>query len=154
MSSRCAFSPAASRSRRPAGRCSPAWTRASSPASRRAPPSSHVVLRLGLEAAGNTLQRGQINDAPDDGGEAFAEVIVRSGRERFSAAVVRELFLRLQEAQVSRLIARLKLAGEAEKDGQGGKLARLYAVRHRLRDAIRARRPWTTTSPTKSRKTL
>jgi hypothetical protein len=98
----------------------------------------HVVLRLGLETAGDTLQTGQINDAPDGDGEAFAEVIVRSGRERFSAAVVRELFLRLQEAQVSRLIARLKLAGEAEKDGQGGELARLYAVRHRLRDAIRA----------------
>jgi hypothetical protein len=66
-------------------------------------------------------------------------VIVRSGRERFSAAVVRELFLRLQEAQVGRLIARLKLTGEAEEDGQqGAELARLYAVRHRLRDAIRA----------------
>ena len=98
-----------------------------------------VVLRLALETAGNTLQRGQIIDAPDDGAEAFAEVIVRSGRERFSEAVVRELFLRLQEAQVSRLIARLKLTGEAGKDGQeSGELARLYAVRHRLRDAIRA----------------
>jgi len=97
-----------------------------------------VMLRLGLETAGNTLQRGQIIDAPGDG-EVFAEVIVRSGRERFSAAVVRELFLRLQEAQVSRLIARLKLMGEAEMDGeQGGELARLYEVRHRLRDAIRA----------------
>ena len=97
-----------------------------------------VMLRLGLETVGNTLQSGQIIDAPDDG-EAFAEVIVRSGRERFSAAVVRELFLRLQEAQVSRLVARLKVIGEADEDGQqGAELARLYAVRHRLRDAIRA----------------
>jgi DNA primase len=98
-----------------------------------------VMLRLGLETAGNTLQEAQIGDAPGDEGEAFAEVMVRSARERFSAAVVRELFLRLQEAQVSRLIARFKLTGEAEEDGQqGGELARLYAVRHRLRDAIRA----------------
>jgi DNA primase len=98
-----------------------------------------VMTRLGLEIAGNTLQKGQILDASGEDGEAFAEVIVRSGRERFSAAVVRELFLRLQEAQVGRLIARLKLTGEAEEDGQqGAELARLYAVRHRLRDAIRA----------------
>jgi DNA primase len=98
-----------------------------------------VMVRLGLETVGNTLQGGQIIDARDDDGEAFAEVVVGSGRERFSAAVVLELFLRLQEAQVSRLIARLKLSGDAEHGGQQGEeLARLYAVRHRLRDAIRA----------------
>jgi DNA primase len=78
-------------------------------------------------------------DAADDGGEAFAEVVVRAGRERFSSAVVRELFLRLQEAHVGRLIARLKLGGEAVSDErQREELARLYGVRQRLREAIRA----------------
>ena len=71
---------------------------------------ARVKARLALEAAGNTLQT-----ADGSGGsrttarEAFAEVIVRAGRERFTATVVEELFLRLQEAQVSRLIARLKV---------------------------------------------
>ncbi len=97
-----------------------------------------VKARLGVETAGDTLQGAQ-NSGASDGGEAFAEVIVRSGRERFSAAVVRELFLRLQEAQASRLIARLKLTGEDADDGQQDEeLARLYAVRRQLRDAIRA----------------
>ncbi len=97
-----------------------------------------VTARLGVETAGDTLQ-GEQNSGASDGGEAFAEVIVRSGRERFSAAVVRELFLRLQEAQASRLIARLKLTGEDADDGQQDEeLGRLYAVRRQLRDAIRA----------------
>ena len=39
--------------------------------------------------------------------------IVRAGRERFTATVVDELFLRLQEAQVGRLIARLKVTMQA-----------------------------------------
>ena len=98
-----------------------------------------VKARLGVETAGDTLQ-GEQNSGASDGGEAFAEVIVRSGRERFSAAVVRELFLRLQEARASRLIARLKLTGEDAEDGQqqDEELARLNAVRRQLRDAIRA----------------
>ena len=87
--------------------------------------------------AGHTEHEGA--SAVDDRGEAFAEVVVRAGSERFNAAVVRELFLRLQEAKVSRLIARLKQRGEGDADEErGAELARLYTVRHSLREAIRA----------------
>ncbi len=95
-----------------------------------------VKVRLEAAEAGNILQIAENGDADDD--EAFAEVVVRAGRERFSTTVVHELFLRLQEAGVGRLIARLKLAGQAEEDGQQSEeLARLYSVRQRLREAIR-----------------
>jgi DNA primase len=77
--------------------------------------------------------------AADEGAEAFAEVIVRAGRERFTATVVRELFLRLQEAQASRLIARLKATMKGDDTGmQGAELARWEGVRRRLREALRA----------------
>jgi DNA primase len=98
-----------------------------------------VKTRLDADDAGNTLQTAENSGAGDDAGEVLAEVVVRAGRERFTEAVVDELFLRLQEAQVGRLIARLKLAAEADDTGtQGRKLAELEAVRRRLREAIRA----------------
>lgn len=95
-----------------------------------------VKARLEAAEAGNILQIAENGDAGED--EAFAEVVVTAGRDRFSAAVVYELFLRLQEAGVSRLITKLKAAGEAAEDGrQGDELAELYSVRQRLREAIR-----------------
>ena len=61
------------------------------------------------------------------------------GRERYTVTVVDELFLRLQEAQVGRLIARLKAAAGTDETGtRETKLAELEAVRRRLRDAIRS----------------
>jgi DNA primase len=77
--------------------------------------------------------------AADEGAEAFAEVIVRAGRERFTATVVKELFLRLQEAQASRFIARLKATMKGDDTGtQGAELARWEGVRRSLREALRA----------------
>ena len=97
-----------------------------------------VRERLEVGGAGNTEHTAERDDAGDEN-EAFAEVVVRAGRERFSSAVVRELFLRLQEAKVSRLIARLKATGAAAGgDDRAGELAQLYSVRHSLREAIRA----------------
>jgi DNA primase len=98
-----------------------------------------VKTRLAAEEAGNTLQSAEDQGPAGDGAEAFAEVIVRAGRERFTATVVEELFLRLQEAQVSRLIARLKVTMKSDETGrQGEELARLESVRRSLRDALRA----------------
>ncbi len=89
--------------------------------------------------AGNTPQAVEEAEAGGDGEEAFAEVIVRAGRERFTAPVVEELFLRLQEAQVSRLITRLKVTMKSDDSGrQGEELARLETVRRSLREALRA----------------
>jgi len=104
----------------------------------------HVVRRrLEREGAGNTLQtaekEGSGADVSADGGEVLAEVIVRAGRERFSDTVVEELFLRLQEAQVVRLIAKLKAAARTDDTGtKGEKLVQMEAVRRRLQEAIRA----------------
>ena len=102
-----------------------------------------VKQRLEREGAGNTLQtaekEGIEDSAADGGGEVLAEVVVRAGRERFTATVVDELFLRLQEAQVSRLIAKLKTAVRSDDTGKKGeRLAQLEAVRRRLQEAIRA----------------
>jgi DNA primase len=97
-----------------------------------------VKARLEAQSAGNVVQEGEKADIAGGGDEAFAEVVLRSGNERFSTAVTQELFLRLQEAQVSRLIARLKQEGPDVRGLQNEELVRLYAVRRRLRDAIRA----------------
>jgi DNA primase len=100
---------------------------------------ARVKARLAADDAGNILQHAE-NDGPgDEGAEVFAEVVVRAGRERFTPTVVEELFLRLQEAQVSRLIARLKATMQSDDSGrQGEELARLESVRRRLREALRA----------------
>ena len=100
---------------------------------------SRVMARLAAGDAGNTLRTSEEQASAGEGDEAFAEVIVRAGRERFTANVVEELFLRLQEAQVSRLIARLKVTMKADESGeQGEELARFEAVRRSLREALRA----------------
>ena len=94
---------------------------------------------MAADEAGNTLQSAGIGRPPDAGEEVVAEVIVRAGRERFTQTVVEELFLRLQEAQVGRLIARLKATMKTDDSGrQGEELARLEAVRRSLREALRA----------------
>ena len=98
-----------------------------------------VKARLVAGADGNTPPSADDQAAADEGGEAFAEVIVRAGRERFTATVVEELFLRLQEAQVGRLVARLKATMKADdSERQGEELARLEGVRRSLREALRA----------------
>ncbi len=99
-----------------------------------------VKQRLAAETAGNTLQTtAEAGGSDGDGDEAFAEAVVRAGRERFTAAVVEELFLRLQEAQVSRIIARLKVVMRTDESGkQSAELARFTAARRTLRDALRA----------------
>ena len=98
-----------------------------------------VKARLAADGDGNTPPSADDQAVADDGAEAFAEVIVRAGRERFTATVVEELFLRLQEAQVGRLMARLKVTMRSDDTGkQGEELARLEGVRRSLREALRA----------------
>ncbi len=98
-----------------------------------------VKARLAADEAGNTLQNAENEASAGDGAEVFAEVVVRTGRERFTPNVVEELFVRLQEAQVGRLIGRLKVTMKTDDTGrQGEELARLEAVRRSLREALRA----------------
>jgi DNA primase len=98
-----------------------------------------VKSRLAVPEAGNTLQNPSDGEAEDDGGAVLAEVIVRAGRERFTDVVVDELFLRLQDAQLGRLIGRLKAAMQGdEKERQARELVKLEAARRELREALRA----------------
>jgi len=97
-----------------------------------------VKERLELDGPGNTVRAEDAGVAADSG-EVLAEIVVRAGREHFTANVVDELFLRLQEAQVGRLIARLKLTVQNDATGRQSKeLASLQTAGRRLRDAIRA----------------
>jgi DNA primase len=98
-----------------------------------------LKARLASAEAGNNKNPAEYaSDAQEVAGDVVAEVVLRSGSERFTAAVVDELFLRLQEAQVGRLIARLKAgAGTDETGVREAKLAELESVRRRLREAIR-----------------
>ena len=97
-----------------------------------------VKGRFEREDAGNTKPAAAQTAEEDDDGEALAEVVVRAGRERFTEAVVDELFLRLQEAHVCRRIARLKITAQSDESGkQGAELMRLQAVRRTVREALR-----------------
>ena len=98
-----------------------------------------VRARLAPKGAGENEPSGE-SSRPEDGAEEMvAELVLRAGREHFTATVVDELFLRLQEAQVGRLIARLKVAAGTDETGEReAKLAELEAVRRRLREAIRS----------------
>jgi DNA primase len=99
---------------------------------------ARVKQRLSVDGAVVTPQVAG-GEGLDEGAEVVAEVIVRSGRERFTPTVVEELFLRLQQAQVGRLITRLKVTMKGDDTGrQGQELARLETVRRRLREALRA----------------
>ena len=99
-----------------------------------------VKERLELDGPGNTVRAAENAGGAAVSGEVVAEIVVRAGRERFTANVVDELFLRLQEAQVGRLIARLKVTVQ-ELTTQGGRARSwpdLQAAARRLREAIRA----------------
>jgi DNA primase len=100
-----------------------------------------VKGRLAAGGAGNKEQAPGDGVAVDEGGEVLAEVIVRAAGDRFTATVVDELFLRLQEAQVGRLMGRLKVAMQGDETStttQARELAQLEGVRRRLREALRA----------------
>jgi DNA primase len=98
-----------------------------------------VKARLARKKVGNTPQTAENEGLVQDADEARAEIVVLAGREHFSDSVVDELFLRLQDAQVSRLIARLKLTMKTDDTGkQAQELASLQAVRRRLREALRS----------------
>ena len=95
--------------------------------------------RLAAEEVGSTLQAASTATAADDGEEAIAEAMVRAGTEPYTPLVVEELFLRLQEAQMGRMIAQLKLSMQSDETGnKGEELARLEAVRRCMREARRA----------------
>jgi DNA primase len=102
-----------------------------------------VRLRLEPQRAGKKSREVMpAPAAPGEEGDMLPEVVVRASTEQFSERVVQELYLRLQEAHVSRLIrvarSRLKVSAEADEARQEEtRLQELEGIRRRLREAIR-----------------
>lgn len=99
-----------------------------------------VRVRLEPQRAGKKGQETHAAAAPGEG--IVAEIVVRSSGEQFTERVLEELYLRLQEAHVSRLIRRLRsrltVSAPADDNGQEeARLLELEGIRRRLRDAIR-----------------
>jgi len=98
-----------------------------------------VLARLGSDRAGKKPDgRGKVraDDADDD--STTAEVVVRAAAGPFSPVVLKELFLRVQEGNVTRLIAKLKAAVAADDSGRDeGRLIELEGVRRDLRSELR-----------------
>ena len=66
--------------------------------------------RLRVEDGGESVEEEEKEQTSDDGlaDDALAEVMVRAAGERFDENVLVELFLRMQEAELGRRIARLR----------------------------------------------
>jgi DNA primase len=97
-----------------------------------------VMRRLAAESAGKHSDAAPAAEGEDEGSEVIAEVVLRSGQEPFTDAVLDELFLRVQEAHVGRRIAKLKVDAATDDAGSQQALASLQAVRRRLRETIRS----------------
>ena len=74
-------------------------------------------------------------DAADDG--TVAAVVVRAAAESFTPIVLQELFLRVQEAQVGRLIAKLKAAVAHDDSEDEARLIELESTRRQIREELR-----------------
>jgi len=99
-----------------------------------------VVQRLGASGAGKTQSEPDSDEGEGEAGRAvMAEVVLRAAGEPFGARVLEELFLRVQEAHVAGLVARLKVAVGHDEAGQDeNRLLELEATRRRIREALRA----------------
>ena len=107
-----------------------------SEASRRA--YQAVTARLGAGGAGKTDGgHGKVRGSDADDDSTTAEVVVRAAAEAFTPLVLKELFLRVQDANVGRLIARLKTAVSSD-DSEETRLTDLEGVRRQIRDQLRA----------------
>ena len=82
------------------------------------------------EAAGEAA-----NDAAADG--TMAEVVVRAAADPFTPIVLQELFLRVQEAHVGRLIARLKVTATRDDSEDEARLIELESTRRQIREELR-----------------
>jgi hypothetical protein len=76
-----------------------------------------------------------VSDAAADG--TMAEVVVRAAADSFTPIVLQELFLRVQEAHVGRLIARLKVAATRDDSEGEARLIELESTRRQIREELR-----------------
>ena len=97
-----------------------------------------VVARLGAKGAGKTdEEHGKVRDADaaDDG--TMAAVVVRAAAESFTPIVLKELFLRVQEVHVGRLIVKLKAAVARDDSEVEVRLIELESTRRQIREELR-----------------
>jgi hypothetical protein len=97
-----------------------------------------VVARLGAKGAGKTdEEHGKVRngDAADDG--TMAAVVVRAAAESFAPIVLKELFLRVQEVHVGRLIVKLKAAVARDDSEVEVRLIELESTRRQIREELR-----------------
>ena len=97
-----------------------------------------AVARLGATGAGKTDDgHGQVRngDVADDG--TVAAVVVRAAAESFTPLVLKELFLRVQEAHVGRLVAKLKVTVAPDDSEDEGRLIELESTQRQIRDELR-----------------
>ncbi len=98
-----------------------------------------VVERLGPKPAGKTDEgHGKVRDGgvADDG--TVAAIVLRAAAESFTPIVLQELFLRVQEVQVGRLIAKLKAAMGRDDSEDETRLIELEGTRREIREQLRA----------------
>jgi DNA primase len=95
-----------------------------------------VVARLNAENAGEKNQTAEVPSWCDD--DVGAEIVVRAAQERSGTHALDEYSLRLQEARLNRLVAKLKVAVRTDETGeQEARLAELEGMQRQLRDARR-----------------
>jgi hypothetical protein len=97
-----------------------------------------VVVRLGAKGAGKTdEEHGKVRngDTADDG--TMAAVVVRAAAESFAPIVLKELFLRVQEVHVGRLIVKLKAAVARDDSEVEARLIELESTRRQIREELR-----------------
>ena len=98
-----------------------------------------VVERLGPKPAGKTDEgQGKVRDGgvADDG--TVAAIVLRAAAESFTPIVLQELFLRVQEVHVGRLIAKLKAAMGRDDSEDETRLIELEGTRREIREQLRA----------------
>jgi DNA primase len=97
-----------------------------------------VAARLSPQAAGEKSQgHGKVRDGDAAADGTVAAVVVRAAGESFSPVVLQELFLRVQEAQVGRLIAKLKATATHDESEEEAKLIELESMRRQIREELR-----------------
>jgi DNA primase len=96
-----------------------------------------VISRLNPSRVGKK-EKVPERDEAEARGSLMPEIVVRSGQEAFNARVLEELSLRIQEAYLGRLIAKLKVSLAAdESEAEEKKLVELEGMRREIRESIR-----------------
>ena len=106
---------------------------------------AQVALRLSASTGGDNVMAGEKVERTgreveqhDEATSLTAQIVMRASQEAFTERVLQELYLRVQEAHIGRLIAKLKvsLASDDSRSDEA-KLLQLQAMRREIREAIR-----------------